>query len=248
MEVVREFRSQSDPGARKNLTYYYYDLLSQSVSYSVAGGALPSFQILNYSTGPGAPGQSDTIVSTSIVLTQSPQTIWALRGTSASIPPIVQGAEGERWAGPTGYWFVESVDSIPSPISYYQQFSQTISYETNGTTEAPLLWSSYLGSPQTGSVESKATVFWVDQGTTVSLTNPLTGSNSEERWITTISSWAISRSNSVPSVITYYDQYNLSLSFAENGGGSWIAPTLSLFLIRKPREPDARNYIRNVLG
>ena len=211
----------------ENLSLYYYDLLSQSISYSVVGAPLPSTPALNYSTAPASYGQNANPIQTSMDLSQSSQTIWALRGTSAGTQTPVSGDTGERWATAEGLWSINSAGALPTPIDYYQQYSQMLSYIASETSRLPTLDYTSLGTDQTLALPSLGANFWADEGSSVSISSQIAGSNSQERWIATRTSWTILGPDSTPSSIMYFHQYNITLSFKELGGGSFELPSLS---------------------
>jgi hypothetical protein len=212
-----------------SITFYYYDMLSQSFSSSVVGQSLPSEQYLNYFVAPASSSGTDSPASESILLSTSMQTIWAIRGTSATVSQTISGSSGERWETSSYSWLIDNSNSIPSSITYYQQFSQSVAYKLSSGqgAQAPALTYAYLGSSTTANLGTSAATFWIDEGTTASVTNPLVGSNSQERWAAPQSSWTASGTNALPSIITYYDQYSLTIGFSVIDGGSLQAPSFT---------------------
>ncbi len=105
-----------------NLTLYYYDLLAQSVSYAVAGGGNPVSPTLSYTAAPSAPSERATPTSATLPLSQSPQAIWALRGSSASVNNPISGGASEQWKTTTASWTLTAMNAIPNPITYQHQF------------------------------------------------------------------------------------------------------------------------------
>ena len=227
VELALAFLSLLVQPTRRVSVCTYYDLLPQSISYSVIGAPLTSAQELVYLTAPASYGQNDNSTQASIVPSQHSQTIWVLRGTTASTQTLVLGSYGERWATAVGSWLINSAEILPTPINYYQQYSQTLSYVASGSSLAPTLDYTFLGSNKTLALPSAGANFWADEGSSVSVSKQITGSGAQERWIATQTSWTISRPDSTPSSITYFHQYNVTLSFKELGGGSFEAPSLS---------------------
>jgi len=193
-------------------TYVYYDLLSQSISCSVIGGGSPSVG-LSYYTAPNSSSPVDQELSTALTPNDSGQTAWACRGATASAPATVAGAEGERWSDPgAASWLITSSDQIPSSQLYYHQFNYDLSYSVSGGSGygAPNLMGIQYDASYTTTLNSSSMGCWLDSGSTWSVTNPLNGSGSEERWAT---SQAISGTVSATQAIafTYDHQYYLTV-------------------------------------
>jgi hypothetical protein len=105
------------------LTLYYYDVLAQSVNYTIMGGGNPADPTLSYSTAPpAASGQLAPQLNSPSLSQSSPQTIWALRGSNVSVRNPIPASSSERWATQTAEWNIATAYQIPSPITYQHQF------------------------------------------------------------------------------------------------------------------------------
>jgi len=103
-----------------------------------------------------------------------------------------------------------------------------MSYAVNGGGAgytAPTLTYTKAGTGgQTLSLTTSAQSVYIDPGTTYSVTNPLGGSTSSERWSTsTASGTSAIRGGTL--VFTYYHQYLQTLSYSISVGGTPTAPT-----------------------
>ncbi len=205
-------------------TYYYYDLLLETVSDSTFGGGSVTVS-LTYRTAPSLEGNMDVPALTSIPLTSIAKTIMALRASTASVPQQVLGVSGERWATATASWVISSPNQLPSPIAYYHQYTATASYSIyGGGSPSPATFTSHqygalLSQPLTSSPQA----IWVDNGASWGLSNPLLGSSSTERWQTnSATSGTVTSSFSLTR--TYFHQFLLTLSYLVTGGGTPTAP------------------------
>jgi hypothetical protein len=114
----------ADSGA--NLTLYYYDLLSQSASYTIIGGGNPLNPTLTYTTAPSTASEQASSRAVSLLLSQSAQTIWSLRGSVVSVTNPILGSSSEQWATPTAAWNITAPNQLPSQIAYTHQFMLTV--------------------------------------------------------------------------------------------------------------------------
>lgn len=124
-----------------------------------------------------------------------------------------------------------------TPITYTATFTKewsiTLAYalagSPSGSPTDPTLNYGRNQEPQTATLSTTPTAFWIDDGFTWHVTpNPLSPSGSTERWFTTEpTSGTATASTSV--TITYYHQYALTLSYVLSGSppGNPSAPVFS---------------------
>lgn len=131
-----------DSGNGTNVTYYYYDLIVQSVSAAIAGGGTPIIAV-SYLTAPASPSSTDSPQPATLTLSDADQTIWIVRGSIASVLSSVAGAVGERWIITTPSWHVSAPNQIPNPITSYHQYQVSIIISplgTGSTTPSGSIW------------------------------------------------------------------------------------------------------------
>ncbi len=109
-----------------NLTLYYYDLLAQSASYTIVGGGNPQNPIVTYTTAPSESSGQASPQSVSLLLAQSSQTIWALRGSTVSVINPISSGSSEQWVTPTAAWAITGPNQLPSQITFTRQFLLTV--------------------------------------------------------------------------------------------------------------------------
>lgn len=199
-----------------SVTLYYYDLLAQNASYSVVGGGTPTPPNLLYSTAPPNLSSSSSPVSYYLQLSQTPQQIWSLRGTGVSVPETIPGGNSEQWATPQSGWTSSSSSQLPAHILYYHQFQVLPAFQVSGSPGAgsPSITCEELGSsaPVQSGLPS-----WVDAGSSCTYSSLLPDSSQSERWFTPTQSVTISGPGTVSE--TYYQQYEVDVSYQVVGGG-----------------------------
>jgi len=206
--------------AGASVTITYYNQYAFTVSYSVADGG----------TGYSAPTFSYTQFGSAATYTATTTatTVWVDAGSSWSITnPLTGSSTSERWYTAATTSGTASAATTVNP-TYYNQYYITTSYSVSGGGtgySAPVLTYYYLGTQTTYTETTTATSFWVDAGTTWSITNPLSGSSSTEQWYTPTASGTIS--GAVTLSFTYYNQYLETLEYTVSGGGSPVAPTVT---------------------
>lgn len=103
----------------------------------------------------------------------------------------------------------------------------TLSYSVSGggsSYEAPILNYVSNGTPENSTLTSTPTEYLMDQGTEWSVTNPLNGSTTSERWTSSLSNGTV---NSIESlVLNYSHEFVLSFDISPVGGGA-ISPVTS---------------------
>ncbi|MGA2386781.1 MAG: hypothetical protein ABSG33_09635 [Candidatus Bathyarchaeia archaeon] len=194
----------------------YYHQYKASASYSTTDSSTPFSNVVLSGT------QFGNSLFT-LTLTTTPQAVWLDAGSAWSVNnPINSG--NQRWDATSGTSGTISGAATISP-NYYHQFLVVFEYTVSGGasgSSAPTAYYTRFGVAQTMTATTgNSANDWVDAGTTVSYTNPLTGSTSSERWQTNlaISSGKSTVSASVGPVTspinpTYYNQFNEMLSYS----------------------------------
>jgi hypothetical protein len=150
-------------------------------------------------------------------------------GTEVNISGESSGSSNnETWCLSNG---CSNVSSTGGRFYYYSLLAQPTSYSIvgGGSASAPIL--SFTGAPvDAGPVDSPANYatalttsiqnVWALHSSRASVTDPLGGSGTLERWQTATASWKISASSTLPTTISYYHQYYLTTSANPSDGGS----------------------------
>ena len=198
-----------------------YNQYKQTLSYSVVDGGTPS-----------APTATGTSLGSAYApsLTTSATAYWF--DASSSITFSTSTGTNEQWAPKPSS--VSATSSSTTAVSMYNQFPFTLSYTVNGggSPTAPTLTSTQLGGSYTPTLTTTATNYWLDSGQSWSVTNPLGGSGSTNRWDSSQTvSGTVSASSPTTAggtlIFTYYNQFSDTLSYSVTGGGSPTAPSLS---------------------
>lgn len=178
------------------VSYTYYDLLSQSVSYAIHGGGNPNPPTLSFITLPSSANSQDSLGLSSVTLSGSVQTIWALRTFSAAKPIQLGGfgvintsppTQNEQWSAGFGFCCpITGSNVIPNPIVFYNEYQQQVSFSVSGSGtgySAPTLNYVSAGSVQTLTLSQSAFILFLDAGSYWSVTpNPLAGSIPGNNW------------------------------------------------------------------
>jgi len=107
-----------------NTTLYYFDLVSQSPAYAVAGGGNPQPPSITYVTAPSA--ASSQPATASLQLSQTAQLIWPLKATIVSVSNPLSAGSNEQWSTQTASWVVNSPNQLPQQITYTHKFLLTV--------------------------------------------------------------------------------------------------------------------------
>lgn len=237
--------ASADSGA--NLTLYYYDLLSQSASYAIIGGGNPPNPTLTYTTAPSTASEQASSRAVNLLLSQSPQTIWSLKGSVVSVTNPILGSSSEQWATPTAAWDIMEPNQLPSQIAYTHQFMVTVTgaqvspqWYNSGAT-AQILVAGVSG--RASGLGQRVTSYSVDGGA-ATIVQPTTGTvaiavvmntahqvqvNSAKQYQVTLDSSATKMLASVTSPAVSGDNYwydeAASVKLVLNGVGSRSAGT-----------------------
>jgi hypothetical protein len=215
--------------AGSNVTYAYYHLVQETVSYQLAGTGKPvsasSAPELVYETPPAVPSATPTQVAATQLLGTSPVEILALLGSEATLNVTIAGDVGERWAASAQGWSVSAPNVIPDPIRIYQQYEVSISHSIvgGGTPPDPEFASTSLGSPIVVDLSAGTMTGWFDAGSAYSFTSVLNGSNPGERWLGSGGGGSATSVISAPDGAlseVYTHQYYVGLGVNDPSGGS----------------------------
>jgi len=204
---------------------YYYDLIGQTVNLYVNGGGSPSIPV-TFATASQSIGTTDSPTVATYQLTTSPQTFWALRGTTASVATSIGGV-GERWATTASTYWVIGNGLVPN-LLYYHQFLVTFSYNVigGGGPAEPS-----VGYIQFGNFVYTTTgqAVWADAEGPYTYPNALPDSTASEQWELSPSSepsgGSISGTENI--IVDYYHQYLTSINYTMIGGTSPSQPTIT---------------------
>jgi hypothetical protein len=214
--------------AGTNVTFVYYHLVHELVSYQVAGGGKPlpssSSPVFVFQVPAGTPSAAPGQVPAPQRLGTSPVEIFALEGSVASVNGTISGAAGERWAASSENWTVAAPDGIPAPILFFDQYMVSIGYSIIGggtPPNPPELLSTSFGSVDSVKISGNATAAWFDVGSNYSFQSVINGSTPAERWvgIITPASPVVLAPNQVLSE-AYNHQYYADLRVNDARGGS----------------------------
>ena len=212
----------------QNVILGYYDLLQQSVFEIVAGGGQPSSpDTLSYYTAPLTIGASTSPVATTVTLSSSSQSIWAYADLHSIFLSRTQAGSSsqERWYTSQQSMTVTQPDQISAVLSAHQYLA-TYGYNiiggSTGSSPPSVLYFTQ-GQPVTTSGGSSQ---WTDAGTEYYFPPTLPTSSVSARWAITPGT-GVGIVNSPTSLqITYYQQYNVSVSYSiVNGTGN--APVIT---------------------
>lgn len=160
-------------------------------------------------------------------LTTSFATYWLDNHTSWSVPTTANSIVTNRWISSNVTSGTVSI-AFSERFVYYDQYNFTIYYSIvdGGNPGAPTFSSTQYGSEYQVSLTLSSATYWPDLGASWSLMNPLTRSDSTERWSST-NTTSGTASAALEGDFLYYNQFNFTASYSLIGGGSPSAPTLS---------------------
>jgi hypothetical protein len=213
----RWYTSQAVGGtvSATTITFTYYNQYSITFQYSESGGGS------GYSSPPVTYTQFGTSGNTVIAVTSGGTAIWVDAGTTYSYTnPLAESGSSEQWATSTATGTASASATVSK--TYYNQYNFTLNYEVSGggsSYSAPTLNGTEFGSAYAPTLTGTATAYWLDSGSSWSVTNPLLGSSTIERWDTSqISSGTVSAAQTT--LFTYYNQYQVTFAVNPSGTGS----------------------------
>jgi len=211
--------------AGSNVTFYYYDLLSQQAAYSVSGGGNPPSPTLTYYTAPlVASGQFNQTIN-SVSFSPSQQTIMVLRGTIASVNNPITDTLQEQWTAFVPSWSISQANQIPNLIIYYHQYQVGASYSTQDDstpTSNIALSATQFGEVLQQPLTKTNQPIWLDAGTLWSVSPLVSSDSGTEQW-----SLPAGASGSITGAITinpaYLHQYYLTVNspYGNSSGSGW---------------------------
>ncbi|MDG6968264.1 MAG: hypothetical protein JRN50_02260, partial [Nitrososphaerota archaeon] len=194
---------------------------SATVSYAgIVGGGSPTAPNFNFVFG--GKSYAYPMTTTPEAVQVDPSTAWSVTN------PLGTSTSSERWETTS-----TSSGTLPSDANstiaigdYYNQYSFTFSYSVidGGSPPPPTLSCTQFGSAYSPSLTGASTPYWCDASQAWSVTNPLGGSGSTERW-DSAQTTSGTASAAVTTAYAYYHQYLQTLSYSVIGGGSPTAPT-----------------------
>ena len=185
---------------------YYHQFLASFV-YRVSGGTgytAPSIQTSSFGGSANVEGNASA---------------WVDAGGVFAYPTVLPGSStSERWAAQNIAGTV--VGSAPVAVQYHLQYGVTLSYSIigGGAPGTPSISGTQFGSAFSSPVTGPST-FFVDPGSSWSVTTQLPNSNSQERWVT---AQTANGTASAPAslVLTYHHQYSLTTATNPAAGGT----------------------------
>jgi hypothetical protein len=186
-----------------------------TVSYSINGGGSPTAPVFHFKLK-GA--------SKSVTLTTTATKVKVDSGSSWSVTsnPLTGSTGTERWD--SNQPLAGTASTTTTVFAFYHQTLQTLSYAVKGggTPTPPNFQSKQFGSAASLTLTTTPTGTWFDVGATWTVTNPLGGSGSSERWYT---SQAVSGTigSASTTVFTYQHQYYLTMVASPSTAGT-VAP------------------------
>ncbi len=223
-----EWNSWSDSGARTHsitvpssaatYTANFKKEWSITFSYTVSGAGTPTAPSLSY--------MKNGVSQTPVGLTGTPTAYWVDDGTSWSVTPnpLTGSGASERWQTSQATSGSASA-STAIALTYYHQYLQTLSYLVTGggSGSAPSFTANRFGASLGQTLTTTATGYWFDSGASWSVTNPLSGSTSSERWYTSSTvSGTISSSQTL--AFSYQHQYYLTMAASPSTAGT-VSPS-----------------------
>jgi hypothetical protein len=177
------------------------------LSYSISGGGSPSAPTFT---------AKQFGVSSPQTLTTTPTGYWFDIGSAWTVTnPLTGSNSSERWqTSQTVSGTISASTTIT--FTYYNQYLMTLSYGVSGggSPTAPTFAANAFGASAPKTLTTSATGYWFDIGSAWTVTNPLTGSNSSERWQTSQTvSGTVSASTTIK--FTYYNQYFITFGYGD---------------------------------
>lgn len=130
-------------------------------------------------------------------------------GTILTLPSVINGYYGYRWATPNSTYINLTEASIRLLIIYYEQVKVSFQYSIiggGGYYIPPSVTFYYFGTPRTFSVPTTA---WVDYGSSYNYPQLLLGSDSNERWISYNYFGEVTSPGTI--IAIYYHQYYVNV-------------------------------------
>jgi hypothetical protein len=180
------------------------------------------YTILNGGEGYSAP--LITILQFGKTITVEPNaSLWVDENEYNATNPLVGSNENERWYSLNNQGKINKAGIYE--IVYYHQYNLQFNFRIIGkwNNNAPEV--TYVQFGKEINAKLNATV-WIDANTEYNITNPLTGSNNNERWYSQNSTTGIADKWKKVLVI-YYHQYFVNFTYQVIGSGGYGEPFIS---------------------
>ena len=214
-------------------SYYYYEAYTQTLAYAIIGGGNPTAPDLDYSTFPTTAGSTDSpnIISPN-ALTLTGATVWVLAQNTPTLTPnpiTVAGNVNKRYMSTYAPSPITSASQIPDPVNYYTQWYISTEYSLNYAKSgfsAPTLTYYVNGTQKSNiilTIIPETVNYWIDNNTAWSSTNPLSGSNTVDRYWSPLPSGTTFNNNTIDP--QYVEQYYTYISSPQTDGSSYLTPS-----------------------
>ena len=199
-----------------NLTYYhqYYVQFKYEIINGGSGYLPPKITIYQFGK--------------KIIL--NPDTyIWADENIYNFTNPLIGSNENERWYSLNSEGKIDKAGIYKA--SYYHQYLITFNYKIIGklNNNAPEVSFTQFGETKKSKFN---TTVWIDTNTKYNFTNPLIGSNENERWYTNNETNGIAEKPKIILVI-YYHQFSVNFTYKVIGGGEYKEPMINFIQFGK---------------
>lgn len=208
----------------QSISIGYYDLLPET-AIEIASGSPGSFDTVSYSTAPSTPGLTLSPVAVTLTFSSSSQTIFALRGSTMTVPQqtvVSTSSAQERWFTASQSITVANSNQL-LPVESFQQYNVNYGYQIasgNTATAAPTILYFSGGQPETVNGGTSA---WTDANSEFYYSPTLGTSSATERWAITPGTGTGILNSTQSLEITYYEQFNVSLSYSTVGGSGSVS-------------------------
>jgi hypothetical protein len=192
------------------VSFVYYHQYLDTFKYTIVGGGSPTAPVVKIVQF----GASQSVTATTAGVLR-----WVDAGSAFSAPTKLIGSTAtERWFTNSATGTVTG--SLTKNFMYYHQYLDTFKYTIvgGGSPTAPVVKIVQFGASQSVTATTAGVLRWVDAGSTYKYTNPLGGSTSTERWVTTTATGTIAASATINP--TYNHQYYVTFAVSPSGAGT----------------------------
>jgi hypothetical protein len=205
------------PASQSRITCYYYNdgncNVAMTVSYAIIGVSAPNAPSFYYVLN--SKHLKLTLKTTATTVLVDPGSSW-----SVSPNPLSGSGPVARWESN------QLLSGLASPttlvFTFYLQYLQNLSFLViagGSGYSAPTFTANSFGTPTGHVLTTLTTGFWFDSASSWSVSNPLSGSNSGERWFASVGT-----SGTITGVATlafnYQHQFFLTMQVSPSGAGS----------------------------
>ena len=205
-----------------------------TVSYSLVGGGSPTGPVFHYVLN-GA-SKSLTLTKTAKPVSVDPGSAWYVTSN-----PLGGSSPSQRWYSIQPLTGTASSTTIVFVFYYqtWQKLSYSVAGEGSGYS-APTFQANQFGSPFPVTLTNAASGYWYDYGSRWTLTNPLVGLNSGERWSASAATSGTIFGSATRSFL-YQRQFQLLMAASPTNGGtaspssSWKNPGSKVAINANPK-------------